>query len=493
VRQPDAPTDPAMERHVTAPASHRPRGGRASVAGLTSVLVLMLIPSAARADRPACSGVRSAGSWTTIQVPDDPVPATQAERATYTDVALMAVDVGAPDVLLATDHARKHVYRSSNGGCSWQTVLDLGQSFTGLDATLISQRPYFVDALWAGRTRAGQHLDYAVLVDPNDEDLMGFTFGLGSVALKAMPMYVAVSSDRGTHWRLAAPSADVTRIPDPALHPPCSSVHLVPWQHDPNTVYADCGVNNYGVFNALYVSRDAGAHWHEAARAGLPRTYGANSGLAVDPVDARSVWASGPVSRGDTTYATAWHSVDGGETWKPQGPVGKKLIDANHACWSVLIETWRPTPTGPTWIDMWAPAGLYQSTNGGRTWTWLTVPTGVNEQLDIEGVVPIATARPRLFVIAGLPQRPHNGDTALEPNAGLTQHDGHVSRVWTSPRTKVWSARPAPTIVPQVATSVLHWVTGDTPVPGSIYMMSTTHGAGTTYTNEILRYRGPIA
>jgi photosystem II stability/assembly factor-like uncharacterized protein len=149
------------------------------------------------------------------------------------------------------------------------------------------------------------------------------------------------SEDGGEHWQL---------LDNPLKGSMIWSLTIDPV--DPGVMFAGTGTPNPP---GLYRSTDAGETWQqqpmdivdECPNVGVPRI----TGIAVDPVDHRSVWAGIEVDG-------VRHSMDGGSTWtKIDGQIPNP--DVHH-----MLVTAGPPKTVFTVVN----DDLWRSTDDGETW-----------------------------------------------------------------------------------------------------------------------------
>ncbi|MEH1014437.1 glycosyl hydrolase [Micromonospora sp. CPCC 206060] len=220
------------------------------------------------------------------------------------------------------------VYRSTDGGASWQRVLTGANGFTGATEVLL-------DPTGSGRL-------YAVLWDHRREPDLRTYGGVGSGVYR--------SDDGGQTWRRLAGGL-------PAASPEVGRIGLGQSPSDPDRLYAIVNTTA-GPFEGFYGSTDGGENWTR-----LP----ANTDLAdsqssfgwwfgkvfVDPDDPRRVHVAG---------VPLMTTTDGGATWRAD-------YDSMHVDHHAMI--WDPRRPGRVYVGN--DGGVYRSdTDGEGNWVKAT-------------------------------------------------------------------------------------------------------------------------
>ena len=244
----------------------------------------------------------------------------------------MAVDPQNPDRVFAAvmghpygANAERGLYRSTDGGATWQKVLGKNND-TGASTVVIDpDNPQIVyAALWASRNPPWRLSDSLQIYQDG---------GLYK------------STDGGTTWTQlhgGLPGAvgriglDVSRS---------NSKRVFAWVNTENA----CGI---------YRSDDAGATWTKTdSEERICGRGGDFSGIAIDPTDENVVYV---------TNTTTYRSVDAGKTWK--GIKGAPGGDDYHSVWI--------DPDNRNIILLGADQGATISVNYGATWSsWYNQPT----------------------------------------------------------------------------------------------------------------------
>jgi photosystem II stability/assembly factor-like uncharacterized protein len=220
------------------------------------------------------------------------------------------------------------VYRSTDGGQTFQKVLGNDENTGGMDLDFDPTNPQTMYAvLWAARQAPWE---------------VGESFqGPGSGLFKSI--------DGGSTW---------TQLTNglPTIADGLGRIGFTVAPSDPNRLYAtvDAVPEKAGV----YRSDDAGRHWERTS--GEPRVWSRGSDFAwlrVDPKDRDKLY---------TVNTSLYRSTDAGRTFHAiKGAPGG---DDYHSIWI--------NPTNPDVILLGVDQGATISTNGGRTWSsWWNQPT----------------------------------------------------------------------------------------------------------------------
>lgn len=233
------------------------------------------------------------------------------------------------------------------------------------------------------RDEVGSAGYYSLKIDPNN----GCNIFAAGTHMGGDPVFIA-SHDHGRTWsRLtAAEGVDSDYITDVEFYP-----------KDTRVIYAAAGcANRYFGFSrtcemnpqGLYRSEDGGRSF---IRVGAPLGYPSLTSVAVHPEDDRQVWVGTP-------NAGLWFSDDGGKTF---ARMGKESLSLNYIV-DVVVDPGNPQALyagggtvyenywnnkGMPWDELSAPAfpeRLHKSTNGGRTWTPLDLPSMTLEQIVVD-------------------------------------------------------------------------------------------------------------
>jgi photosystem II stability/assembly factor-like uncharacterized protein len=209
----------------------------------------------------------------------------------------------------------------------------------------------------AGPTNAGGRLT-AIAVDPNDPNHVWIGAAAGGVF---------ESSDAGTTWTPVFDDQQVLNIGALATHPTDSDI-----------VYVGTGEANGSSFsydgNGVYRTLDGGQSWQHLGLAETRRI----GRIAIDPANPQRVFvaAAGGVFAPDE-FRGVYRSTDGGTTWTrvlfvapTAGAIDLAIDPGNPA--RIYAAMWEHYSTPTQWVAGGVNSGIWQSQDGGTSWTRLT-------------------------------------------------------------------------------------------------------------------------
>src|SRR5881394_126934 len=219
------------------------------------------------------------------------------------------------------------IFRSTDGGETWQKVLYRDENTGGMDLAFAPNNPQIVFAvLWSARQAPWE---------------------AGWVLTKNNGLYK--STDGGTTWRQITAGL-------PSAEEGLGRIGLATSESDPGRMYAIVGAAQEK--GGLYRSDDGGESWRLVNGDG--RVWGRDGDfneVRVDPKNADVVYVANVVT---------WKSTDGGKTFV--GWRGAPGGDDYHRLWI--------NPNNPQIILNAADQGAIVTVNGGETWSsWYNQPT----------------------------------------------------------------------------------------------------------------------
>ncbi len=220
--------------------------------------------------------------------------------------------------------AARGLFRSTNGGATWDKVLFLSDSTGCIDVAIDPADPSRIFAAMWERSRR-----------PSTRSFGGVTSGIWR------------SEDGGDTWIQLT-----TGLPAAASKPGRIGIAVAPTQ--PSRVYA-IYADSTGFFAGFYASTNSGLSWQRRIDTDLATGFFYSSfgwwfgRICVDPTNAGVIWAHG---------IQLYRSTNGGNGWAVVG--GGMHVD-HHAQWI--------QPSDPNQIWEGNDGGLYRSTNGGASWT----------------------------------------------------------------------------------------------------------------------------
>jgi photosystem II stability/assembly factor-like uncharacterized protein len=249
-------------------------------------------------------------------------------------IASILVDPANPDRVFAAclghpygPNAERGIFRSLDGGRTWQKVLFKDENTGGVDLAFDPSNSRIVYAvLWESREGPWEN---------------GSSQGPGSGLFKSI--------DGGDSWTQLTGGL-------PGSQQGLGRIGIGVSPSDPNRIYATVDASND--FGGVYRSDDAGATWRRTNHE--TRVYGRGSDFAWVRVDPRNP------DRIYVVNTSTYRSDDGGQTflaWK-----GAPGGDDYHSVWI--------NPNNPDIILLGVDQGATITVNGGRSWSsWYNQPT----------------------------------------------------------------------------------------------------------------------
>jgi len=252
----------------------------------------------------------------------------------------IAVDPNNPDrIFIAVlghpygPNEERGIYRSNNGGKTFEKVLYIDENTGGDDVAIDPNNPNIIFAtLWQSREGPWENGEWS-----------GTKGGIFK------------SIDGGNTWKKLSKDFPLNMV----------QAHIAIAPSSPNIIYVALGTsetNEYGTGTGmgLYRSENGGENWHEITDDGRPEARiggGDVPEIMVDPKDAETLYS---------TSIVLWKSTDGGKTWK--GIRGAPGGDDYQNIWINPIDTKVMLVTGDQ--------GALITVNSGNTWSsWYNQPT----------------------------------------------------------------------------------------------------------------------
>jgi photosystem II stability/assembly factor-like uncharacterized protein len=313
-----------------------------------------------------------------------PVQAIGAMAVSASDHKVVWAGTGEAWAIRDSDMIGNGVYKSTDAGATWNHM--------GLDET----------------GRIGK-----MIIHPTNPDIV-FVCALGRTTGPQQERGVYRTKDGGKHW---------DRVLFADANTGCSGLEIDP--HNPEVMFAgmwQVEMHTYAMFSGgpgsgVYVSRDGGSTWKRIEGHGLPKSPVGKIDVAVAPSNWSRVYAL--IQTAD--QGSLWRSDDAGENWKvvswDRALIGRagyyiriavspsnadEVFVANSSFHQSTDggKTFRVVPWGGDTHDIWIDpvnadrilvtndAGMYMTTDHGRTSGRVTLPIGQMYHVAVDNDVP---------------------------------------------------------------------------------------------------------
>jgi photosystem II stability/assembly factor-like uncharacterized protein len=285
-----------------------------------------------------------------------------SEGLAATSVSAVAVDPERPRVIYAGSY-ELGVRKTLSSGLRWRDA-NSGLPFT---ARLLRPRyliavdprqPQTVYLAWSGGLARSDDggARWTVLIEGGGDPHSLVVGPAGVVYLSGSSLLdgkcrLARSDDHGATFRCLPPFNNAGGFPPP--------VRLAVDPARPSTLWVA------ETRDRVWKSVDGGEHWTEIRPRGL-RHAGEPRSLAIDPSQPRRLYLGTDRSRPDDRPERVWRSDDGGVSWRPWG----KGMPESSWITDLLIDPQQPSLLYlSVWDQSGSASGVYQSRDGGRTFT----------------------------------------------------------------------------------------------------------------------------
>ncbi|MHB8718848.1 MAG: hypothetical protein ACYDAC_08160 [Candidatus Dormibacteria bacterium] len=362
--------------------------------------------------------------------------AASAGLPSKASVSALAVDPNFPSTVYAAVASSAYpVYRSADGGATWRSTALTGTAYgypelvntlaVGADGTVYAGGKYGSYLPTVERSSdGGASWTRSFPTGPNGA---GEVYSLAVSPNSAATVYAGVldglylTTDGGRSWSEADSGMRVCWTVTCSYFQ-VESIAITP--SSPSRVYAATCCSSFAsngqAVGGVYETTDAAASWQPLLQ-GMPSDTQI-SALAVVPGDPNAVWAAqAPQGFHDAFSFTVFKSTAGGDMWMPAGNVNG--IPPNDWVNAVAVD---PANSDVAYAGT-EPNGLYQTTDGGSTWTRLDTETGTGLSGFECFALVIDPAQPQTVYAGGVGQ---DSTTGLYMPSMLKSTDG--GRSWTA-------------------------------------------------------------
>lgn len=269
----------------------------------------------------------------------------------FTQFYAIDIDNLAPERIYGGTQDNNTIRTLTGGTSDWEPILGGDGMYTLVDYT--DSDIIYAEYQWGNlfrSTNGGYSMDY--IAGPMSGDRVNWSAPLAMHPEDPSILYFGTyriwkSNDKGNNWTPI--SDDLTQGIDNYFY---TVTTIAISKLNPQTVVAGTGDGK------VQISNNGGVTWQNIS-AGLPQRWVTR--VATDPFDAQTIYATLSGFRWDEPLPHVFKSSDLGSTWTdisgnlPEFPVNDIVLD----------------PDMPGRIIVGTDAGVYGTTNGGLSWSWV--------------------------------------------------------------------------------------------------------------------------